>query len=478
VAAVMDRVETMGAVWMGLTLTCARCHTHKYDDITQTEYYQLFAYFDNGDETNAKVPVSAAAWAEYEAQLERYRDELDLLRARSDAARQALSDRMIDWEARAQGWIAEAGAVEKPGYAPIQIDGFASTKGVQFAREKDGSIVVGGENPATATYTVTGKLPAGRLTGLRLEVLPDSSLGGQGPGRSKQGNFVLNRIELSVKGYPRNPILLTEADADYAQPQWEANGALDQNVKAKQDGTGWAVGGQIGKPHEAVFGFAEAIVLDQPAEFSIQLIQNYGDQHTIGRFRLSGLTTPTLLAIPTPLRHALLKPADLRSPEEQESLLRHFERLDSETWPILAKLEAFEAKAPQKPEMDVRILKQRSGDLRTTHVLRRGEFKEPLAAVEPGALSVLPPIQHRGDRGDRLDLAKWLVGGQNPLTPRVIANEIWANLFGQGIVTTLNDFGVRGDRPTHPDLLDWLAAELVRNGWSRKKLIKTIVMSN
>ncbi|MCB1089613.1 MAG: DUF1553 domain-containing protein, partial [Verrucomicrobiae bacterium] len=124
------------------------------------------------------------------------------------------------------------------------------------------------------------------------------------------------------------------------------------------------------------------------------------------------------------------------------------------------------------------ILKQRSGDLRTTHVLRRGEFKEPLATVVPGALSVLPPIQHRGERGDRLDLAKWLVSGQNPLTPRVIANEIWANLFGQGIVTTLNDFGVRGDRPTHPDLLDWLAAELVRNGWSRKKLIKTIVMSN
>jgi hypothetical protein len=478
VAAVMDRVETMGAVWMGLTLTCARCHTHKYDEITHHEYYQLFAYFNNGDETSTRVPESEAAWAKYELAMVAHQKELDALRAKTGAARAALADRLIDWEARALSWIAEAEAAGQPEFAPITVEGFAASKGVAFAREKDGSIVIGGESPDSATYTLTGKLPAGRVTGLRLEVLPDDSLGSRGPGRSKHGNFVLNGLSVSIKGYPRNPIILTGAEASYSQPEWAIGGALDGNVKPKKEGTGWGVGGKAGQPHHAVFGFAEAVILDQPAEFTVQLIQNYGEQHTIGRLRLSALTTPTLLAVPTPLRHALKKPAAQRTPEEQADLARHFERLDPQTWPLLAQMEALEARLPQKPEIDVRVIGERSGDLRQTHVLRRGEFKEPTDAVAAGTLAVLPPVKHRGERGDRLDLARWLVSGENPLTPRVVANELWANLFGEGIVTTLNDFGVRGGRPSHPALLDWIAAEFVRNGWSRKKLIKTIVMSN
>ncbi|MBL9153974.1 MAG: PSD1 domain-containing protein [Verrucomicrobiales bacterium] len=480
VAAVMDRVETMGAVWMGLTLGCARCHTHKYDEVTHAEYYQLFAYFNNGDEVNSKVPVSETAWKKWEADMEIHRGKLAALRGKSDAARRELADRLLEWEARASGWIAAGEAVQTPTYAPIAVEGFAaSVKGVAFAREKDGSIVVGGQNPAEATYTVTGKLPAGTLHGLRVEVLPDDSLGGKGPGRTAHGNFVLSEVEIHIAGYPRNPIILAGARADYSQPEWDVAGAIDGNAKAKKDGgTGWAVGGKTGQSHEAVFAFAEPVVVEQAAAYTVKLVQNHGEQHTIGRFRLSGLTSPTPLTVPAPVRFALKKPADQRSAEEQATLLSHFERLDARTWPLLAELNALEAALPARPEMDVRVIGERSGDWRQTHVLRRGEFKQPTDAVQAGTLAVLPPVKHRGERGDRLDLARWLVGGENPLTPRVVANEIWANLFGEGIVTTLNDFGVRGERPTHPALLDWIAAEFVANGWSRKRLIKTIVMSN
>ncbi|MCA9130079.1 MAG: PSD1 domain-containing protein [Planctomycetales bacterium] len=129
--------------------------------------------------------------------------------------------------------------------------------------------------------------------------------------------------------------------------------------------------------------------------------------------------------------------------------------------------------------MDVRVLAQRSADLRETHILRRGEFKQPLEAVRPGTLSSLPPMQLRADdaKSDRLALAHWLVDGQNPLVPRVAANHIWKHLFGQGLVPTMNDFGVRGDPPSHPELLDHLANQLVASGWSRKQLVKYIVMS-
>jgi len=480
VAAVMDRVETMGAVWMGLTLTCARCHTHKYDEITHAEYYQLYSYLNNGDETGARVRESDEAWARYETALAAHVEDSTSLDAKVAVARGELNGRIGEWEERLGQWLAAANATPAaaPGLVPLKVEGFAASKGVQFSLEEDLSVLVGGENPPAATYTVTAQLPAGTISGLRLEVLPDPILGEQGPGRSKHGNFVLNRVELSIKGYPRNPIRFGDAATDYAQGGWAVTGLLDDNARAGKDGTGWAVGGGIGKPHHADIGFAEPVEVTEPTEFTLQLVQNYGEQHTIGRFRLSAMTTPTSLVAPKPVRLALAMPADQRTPDMRTTILAHVERLDGKTWPLLAQQSAHAAKRPVAPEMEVRVLTERTSDRRKTHIFKRGEFKEPLDEVQPATLSVLPAIRHRGEQGDRLDLARWLVGGENPLPPRVIANDVWAQLFGTGLVPTPDDFGVRGDRPSHPELLEWLAGELIRNGWSRKSLIRTIVLSS
>lgn len=475
VAAVMDRVETMGSVWMGLTLTCARCHTHKYDEITQREYYELFAYFNNGDEVNAKVPQSPEAWAKYETALAAHREAAKAIEGRLAAAREDLSSRLGEWETKLSQQLAEARAVKDPGLVPLKIASFAAPKGVQFAMEADGSLVVGGENPATAVYTVTVKLPAGRTTGLRLEVMPDESLGGKGPGRTKHGNFVLNRVDAVVKG--GGPVIVADVAADYSQGDWGVRELLEGSVKPGKDGAGWAVGGATGRGHHADFGFAEAIESKGATELTLTLTQNYGEQHTIGRFRLHALTAPTALALPEEVRDVLARPAAQRGDEDRQRLARHIERLDPATRPLLAEAAALAAKRPLAPEMDVRVVGERKADRRATHILHRGEFKEPKDAVVPATLSVLPPVNHRGESGDRLDLAKWLVGGENPLPPRVLANDLWTQLFGEGLVATPEDFGVRGDRPTHPELLDWLAAEFIAKGWSRKALIREIVLS-
>ncbi len=473
----MDRVETMGAVWMGLTLTCARCHTHKYDEITQDEYYQLFAYFNNGDEANAKVIESEEAWAKYETAMTAHREHLEKARAAATAARRDLENRMLDWEARAQAWIAEGKAVKSPEFSAIQPAKVEGPKGVTFSIDDEGTVLVGGDNPNEATYTLTGKLPAGTIHGIRLEALADESLGGKGPGRMARGNFVLGKLTLSVKGYAYNPLVFSEAKADFAQGGFEPNLVISPDSTRGKDRKGWAVSPKQGESHEAVFALAQPVVLKEPTEFSLVLDQNYGGQHTLGKFRISAMTTPTEMVVPRAQRHTLQKAPDQRSAEEQAALLAWFARIDEKTAPLLAEVKSVEAKLPRKPEMDVRIIRERSGDRRTTHVFRRGEFKQPMDEVSADTLEVLPPVKHRGKHGDRLDLARWLVSGENPLPPRVITNEIWANLFGEGIVTTLNDFGVRGDRPSHPELLDWLAAEFIDNGWSRKKLIKTITMS-
>jgi mono/diheme cytochrome c family protein len=152
---------------------------------------------------------------------------------------------------------------------------------------------------------------------------------------------------------------------------------------------------------------------------------------------------------------------------------------DASAPPALAEDSTADAGDDAPKTVPVRVVRERQEDLRATHILRRGEFKQPLDEVTAGTLTTLPPVQPRDGREepDRLDLARWLVDGTNPLVPRVAANHIWKHLFGEGLVATMNDFGVRGDPPSHPALLDHLASRLITLGWSRKALIKEIVMS-
>jgi mono/diheme cytochrome c family protein len=468
VAAVMDRTETLGTVWLGLSVGCARCHTHKYDQITQREYYELYAYFNNGDEVDAEVPKELRADPVVQGQ----RRELAaaIARRRQEVAH-SIDAWLPDLQARA-----EASVKSQLQFHSLREVSITGPEGVTFTLQEDGSWLTGGQNPATAKYTIEASCDVPQLTGIRVEVLPDESLSARGPGRTEHGNFVLNEIRLYAAPKPnwgkadqRN---FVSAVANFSQSGWPVANAIDGREGPSQKGTGWAISPQFGKPHTADFFF------DQPLDdglrhLQIVLSQTYGSQHTIGRFRISAITGVTPDA---ELPKEILQIARSETPDEAgiQRLIEFRQSRDSQLLELQRRLQGLADEV-----MKVRVIGQRTRDLRQTHVLRRGEFKQPMKQVSTGTFATLPPIRSRDgvNVSDRLDLARWLVGGENPLVPRVTVNHVWKHLFGEGIVPTMNDFGVRGDPPSHPKLLDHLAMKLIDGGWSRKALIKYIVMS-
>ncbi len=468
VEATFDRTETTGAVWLGLTVGCARCHSHKYDQITQREYYQLFAFFNNADESKTSIGTSTEAVAEYEKKNADHVARLKPLEKKLATVREGLAATLLDWEkeiaprlAAAEGKTAEL--------HPLELTSVTSAGKAGFARLDDGSWLASGEQAAADTYTLVAELPAGMISGLRLELLPDPSLPGQGPGRSETGNCVLSEIAVVVKD---QPIALHSPEADFSQKDWPVTAALDGKPE-----TGWGIAPQPGKAHHATFQFVQP--LDGARQIVVSLLQQYPKKsHAIGRFRLVALSgeTPESIA-PKEVRTLVGTGSEKWTAENKEVLVNWLQQTDPGASRVAAELAAARAAAPPPPVLDVRILTQR-GQPRDTKILHRGEFLSPTDPVTPSTPVVLPPIVARnGGPADRLDLARWLVSPQNPLTPRVIVNQFWAHLFGEGLVRSLGDFGVRGDKPTHPELLDWLASEFIARGWSRKELIRLIATS-
>jgi hypothetical protein len=471
VEAVFDRTETTGNVWLGLTVGCARCHTHKYDQITQREYYQLFALFNNADETTTKVGISPTALAEYEKANARHLAELKGLQERVAATRAALQEQLPEWERTMQARAA-AGKDRKATLQPLTLEAAVSEGKATLAAQADGSWLASGAQPKHDRYALTARLPAAMVSGIRLEVLPDDSLPGKGPGRSGRGNLVLSEIEVSAG---TTAVALHSPEADFSQKSWPVAHAVDGNAE-----TGWAIAPEFGKAHWAQFQFAEPVDGTKVRELTVALAQTYPNgEHGIGRFRVVALVGESEAALaPEKIRRLVRVGSEKWTEPDREELLDWISQTNGSARAAAQALARAEAKGPKAPLMDARVMGQRVKNPRETKVLHRGEFLQPTDLVRPATLAVLPPLKARaGGEPDRLDLARWLVSRENPLTARVTVNDIWLRLFGEGLVRTPGDFGVRGERPTHPELLDWLADEFVARGWSRKGLIRTIVMS-
>jgi len=479
--AVFDRVETTGTVWLGLTMLCARCHTHKYDAITQTEYYQLYAFFNNGDETNTTVPTSADAAARYQQDKARHDQQVSQFRKKVDAYREQVSARIPAWEKQIQQKLKRtaANAIQFHDLKIIKAQGPA---GVKLTVAKDGTILVSGNSVDKAKYTITVESTVKNITGIRVDVLTDKTLPAKGPGRAPNGNFVLSHLRLyandTAKLETKHAVKLISARADFAQNKFAARSALDRNAR-----NGWAVSPQMGRNHWAWFAAAKPISFKDKTFLQIVLDQQYGGKHTIGKFKLRAMTgTVADSLVPDAVRKILSVAPTKRNDKQKTTLAEYYlGSVDAQGSKLIKQLEDLKQKAPKTASMSVRIIAQR-GNPRTTKVLHRGDFLDPKDTVQPGTLAVLHPFKKRDGSApstmpDRLDLATWLVDAKNPLTPRVTVNHIWSKLFGRGLVGTINDFGVRGEMPTHPKLLDYLASRLIKRGWSRKKMIELIVTS-
>lgn len=492
VAAVFDRVETIGTVWLGLTVGCARCHSHKYDQISQREYYQLFAFFNNGDEVNANIPTSGAAWENYQQAFQAHQVQKRELEMPLQARKAELQPGFADWLQQTEQLVRQAAAMT----AQPQLVSMTSTGGAEFQLLDDGSFLTVKQGTVQDVYELRYDItPVAEqiegLAGIRLEALTDASLARQGPGNSSGGNFVLSeltvdRLPAVADETPPRRIPFGSATATFSQKGFEVAQAID----GVEDAKGWAISPEVGKAHTATFLFkepllltAEALSTDASRSLLVRMSQQYASNiHTLGRFRVRFLSTQEtqLESIPADLRQALLAPEAERSKDQVQKLQLHFFAQDAEYRKLQAAVEAHDKQQPFKPEMTVGIVRQRTSNPRTTHVLKRGDFLQPLSPIGTGTLAVLPDLPQAASDGTeptRLDFAMWLVSGENPLPPRVLANHIWTRLFGRGLVATANDFGIRGEAPTHPELLDWLASALIDSGWSRKQLIRTILLS-
>jgi Protein of unknown function (DUF1553)/Protein of unknown function (DUF1549)/Planctomycete cytochrome C len=466
--AVVDRVDTTGAVWLGLTVGCAQCHSHKYDPFSQREFYQLFAFFNNADDHDLPAATTTEITGYEEAKAQWQATQQSLQNAHDHYVREQLPEKQSTWEKSGQVNLASW----KP-LVPHRVAAIETTLGT----DSDHIITASGLSPPTETYTIDATSELASVTGFRLEVLPSQNEK-NGPGRSGNGNFVLTHFRVTVNpadGSAPRAVTLEAASADFSQKDYAVGGALDDDPK-----TGWAISPQAKRRHVATFRCAEPLALAPGDTVRCILDQQFGNQQTLLRFRLSATahTDPipaTLIDDQVPI--AWSTPAAQRTAAHLATLRDYYrDEVDSEVKKMRRPLEAHAKKTPKFPETKAATLAERPVP-RATHIHIRGDFLRPGPLVNPATPQALHAFRPRSERPDRLDLARWLIDPLNPLTSRVTVNHLWKNLFGRGLVASVNNFGLQGERASHPELLDWLATEFPRLGWSRKALLRLIVTS-
>lgn len=341
--------------------------------------------------------------------------------------------------------------------------------------EADNSVIASGDITKDDTYELTfDNVPAG-TTAIRLEALPDDRLPAGGPGltyyEGPKGDFFLGEFQVFAGD---RKLKIRTASESYAKNNFGAN----TSAMATTDGnpeTGWTCAGRFGEAHQAVFVLDEPLAAAGPLKVTLRFGRHYAC--SLGRFRIGVTAHPgggPARDIPREIDTLLALPAAQLTDDQRQRLSDFF------------LLSTPELAAPAKAIRDLReppaapatlVFRERPPENpRPTHRHHRGEYAQPKEVVAAGVPAVL--LKGKGDApGDRLAFARWLVSRDNPLTARVIVNRQWSAFFGQGLVRSQGDFGVQGDAPTHPELLDWLACELQESGWSLKTLHRRIVLS-
>ena len=500
---VIDRVETTGQTWLGLSVGCARCHDHKYDPLSQREFYSLFALFNNVPETGTNQgvahrgggnvePVHELPSPEQEQELAR------LLRVVADAeaavaAEVAAIDPLVaKWEESLGGMIAAAAKAWEP-FEPLE---FTSAGGASFRRSEDGSWIVEGTNPPRDTYEFESLLPGQSFGGLAIEVIPDAALASGGFGRAGNGNIVVSKIEVEIEpaeGGDAVPVKLVRAEADYEQQDYPAAAVL-----TGQKGKGWAIDGNDPAKrqprHLAVFP-AAVVNVSENSRLVVRIRQEAFDGHTIGRFRLSVTDVdPSLMGVggpnmPAAVTAALTVSRDKRSNEQQEALRKFYrEKVDGPIKRAEAAREAAKKSLADFRQKVPTAMIMKEGAPRDAFILVRGEYDKRGEKVAPGLPAFLPPLPE-GTQPDRLALARWVVSRDNPLTARVWVNRTWERFFGTGLCKTSENLGSQAEYPSHPELLDWMATEFMEGtslpavagvaagAWNPKAFTKLLVTS-
>jgi hypothetical protein len=494
-----DVVRTMGTAMLGLTVGCARCHDHKFDPVPVRDYYRLVATFTKTVRTDVEVDLEPSLSRDA-----RLRHETEIKR-QEEALRKHEQDVLV---AQLPAWLA-ARSKKTSAWAIVEPASAKSAGGAAFTPLPDGSLLASGKNPAFDTYTFVVHTQARGITAIRLEALAHMSLTRGGPGRAGNGNFALSDFKITwrpLSGGKAVPVKIAGARATFEQRGLPVSATIDADPRSA-----WAIDPQFGKDHAAVFDLASPLGHEGGIVLTFTLRFNNNTGHNIGRPRLSLSTEarPPAVAgagMPDAVRQVVArlqaKPGTKPSADEQAALLRWYHTQDVTWLKLSAALQELRARGKSAGKSKamicseglppIRLHSQGADYLEHTHFLKRGDPNQKDGIAEPGFLQVLtrsPGAEQRwrvaappGSRSPylRRSLANWITDvdqGAGALLARVIVNRLWQHHFGTGIVATPSDFGLQGERPSHPELLDFLATELIANGWRLKPIHRLIVTS-
>ncbi len=471
----VDRVNTTASVWLGSTLGCAQCHNHKFDPFPQKDYYRMIAFFNNSDHHRAGNGDYYMAEPTLELPDAEQAKKSEELRTQIASLEKMLATQTPELDSAQQTWETEAVGAEKR-WSILKPSKLESQGGATLALQSDNSVLASGKNPQADTYHLTATTDLTQLSGVRLEVLPDPGLPHSGPGRDPDGNFFLSDFEMQING---QPVIFKSAQSDESQSGYSAKGIVEKRPGSL---SGWAVDtGDKTWRRQVVFLPRDPTVIPSGATLTFTLRHEMRKtSRNIGRFRLS-LTSDSepdfIIQVPAALRAALAKPVSERTPEENQKLAEAYRQFAPSLDPTRKQLASLEKDLNKLGIPTAMIMKEDGNFSRpSAHLRERGTFTSPGELVYADVPSALNPLP-KDVMPNRLGLAKWLVSEDNPLTARVTVNHFWETIFGRGIVETSEDFGSQGDPPSHPELLDWLATEFMRQGWDMKKMQKLMVMS-
>ena len=492
---VVDRVETVSTVFLGLTLGCTRCHNHKYDPFTQKEFYQLFAYFNNVPENGRAMkygnspPLIAAPTREQQGRLNEFDRQIRALENSLQPAVARFERNKQAWRDQLKGdefWVPAAG-----------LDSAFTFEKDDEAKSAGGAVkFVPGRIGRAASFDGGAHLNAGDKLGFDIEdrftisawVNPAGNVDGPIVAKMREGpkgrgfGLHLNRgkVHFHLTSVFESDALRLDTEETIPAGRWT-------HLLVTYTGSKMGEGVRIyinGKPATTKLD-AETLYRPlrnarKPFPEPLRIGGGWGPGRPysglIDDVRIYARTLHAdeiaALAVEQPLKSL----AGASEPERNQ-LRWYFLENDPETresWKQLTNLqlekESFEHTLPT-----VMVMAE-SPVRKETHVLVRGEYNKPAEKVEPGLPAVLPPLP-AGAPNNRLGFAKWLIDPGNPLLARVTVNRFWQMYFGTGIVKTVEDFGTQGEWPSHPELLDWLATEFIRTGWDTKAMLKLIVTS-